>query len=116
MRNLSIIAALALGLAACGKPLPEVQTQIAKVPVQQPCHTAAKLGPEPDYSDTAAKLAAVPHPDAMARLKQNPADPQALLDQMENLGYQIKALLKGRADRIQRDKEKSAALAGCEGT
>lgn len=110
------VALLSLALlAACAgqDKEPAVKIQEAKVAVAVHCNP--DLGREPEYPDTTAALVRVPHPDAVARLKTNPADVAALTDEIDNLGYQARLLLKGRLMRIQRDREKSAALAGCKG-
>lgn len=64
----------------------------AKLPVSVPIYCHPKLGPEPAYPDTDAALQSVP-------------------DIFEG----VKLLLEGRLERIQRDKEKSAALDACAG-
>jgi hypothetical protein len=61
-------------------------------PVDHPAYCHPKLGPEPAYPDTDAALQATP-------------------DIFEG----VKLLLEGRLERIQRDREKSAALAACAG-
>jgi hypothetical protein len=111
------IIALALLLAGCAAVAPpEAKVEIKTANIAVGLHCKPKVGPDPAYPDTAATLAAVPHPDAVARLqmKDNARDVTALVDELDNLGYQIKLLLEGRNARIQRDGEKTAALKGCE--
>lgn len=116
MNRYAVLAlALALGACATDKPAePVVKTVTVTVPVAQPCATKAKLGADPVYADNDAALAAVLHPGAEDRLKANPADVIALQQSLENLGDRLKKLLAGRLQRIQRDREKQAALDGCE--
>lgn len=114
--RLAIPFALVL-LAGCATQPPielPVKNQEADVAVAVHCPTADKLGPEPDYPDTAEALtAAMKHPDAQARLKANPADVQALTDVLEDIANRLRLVLEGRLMRIQRDREKQAALDGC---
>jgi hypothetical protein len=114
IRAAAAFLSLAL-LAACATKDKEPGIKIQEAKVAVAVHCNPDLGREPDYPDTAATLVRVPHPDAVARLKANPADVAALTDEIANLGYQARLLLKGRLMRIQRDGEKSAALAGCKG-
>jgi hypothetical protein len=64
----------------------------AKVPVNVPVYCHPKLGAEPAYPDTDAALQAAP-----------------------DIFTGVQLLLEGRLERIQRDREKSAALAACAG-
>jgi hypothetical protein len=115
MRAAPSLAILLLLLAGCTGQDKEREVKIQEGKVAVAVHCDPDIGKEPDYPDTSAVLLQVPHPDAVARLKANAADVAALTDEIDNLGYQLKALLKGRLKRIQRDREKSAALAGCKG-
>ena len=86
------LAAIFMMLAACAhKPLPSVEYRTVTVAV--PVRCAPKLGPEPDYPDTDAKL-------------------KAATDDFD----WVKRLVAGRLMRIARDAEKSAALAACAGS
>jgi len=82
------VGAIAL-LTGCATHPPQVVTKEVDIPV--PVHCAPKLGTEPDYLDSDAKLKAAPNIVAWA-----------------------KALAEGRLQRIQRDVEKTAALTACE--
>ena len=83
--------ACAAALAACASTpsvVPPVTVQPVSVPV--PVRCVPDLGPEPDYPDTDAALAGAP-----------------------DLFSQVRLLVAGRALRIARDAQKTAALAAC---
>ncbi len=82
--------ALLSGCASVPAEAPPVHLRTVEIPTPVRCRP--QLGPEPDYPDTDAALRAAP--DLFAR---------------------VRLLLAGRVLRIARDKEKSAALAGCAG-
>lgn len=86
--GLGVALILFAGCATSGpRPIEYREVQVA-VPVK----CVPKLGPEPDYPDTDAKLAAA----------------------TDDFDW-VKRLAAGRLMRIARDLEKSAALAGCAG-
>ncbi|OGT54672.1 MAG: hypothetical protein A3E01_09990 [Gammaproteobacteria bacterium RIFCSPHIGHO2_12_FULL_63_22] len=92
MRLLAIAVTLVLAACATDRPAPEpiVRTVEVKVPVQVPCRP--ELGEEPAYPDTDEALAMAP-----------------------DIFVGVQLLKSGRGLRIQRDREKTAALAGCAG-
>lgn len=111
MKKIFLLAVLPLLISCATDKQATVEVQKQSVVVKD--HCTPDIGPSPKYPDTDANLKAVPHPDAITRLIANPADVQALTDEMENLGASIKILLKGRLQRIQREGEILAAFAAC---
>ena len=79
-------------LAACStvqQPMEPIITT-TETPIALPVHCKTDVGPEPDYPDSDAALAAAP-----------------------DVFSGVKLLLAGRKMRIARDGVKSAALAAC---
>jgi hypothetical protein len=85
------LAAL-VACSSCATPGPR-PVEYREVKVAVPVRCAPKLGPEPDYPDTDAKLKAA----------------------QDDFDW-VKRLVAGRLMRIARDAEKSAALAACAGS
>ena len=83
-------------------PEPIIMVQIVEVPVPVRCNAKEQLGPEPEYVDSDEQIIAVPFSDPTT-------DAQALA----NWFYHTKLLVAGRLQRIQRDREKTAAIEAC---
>lgn len=92
MNRALFVTVLALALASCNttrRPTEPI-VQIQRVEVPAPVYCDTNVGPEPDYADSDAKLAAAP--DILAAME---------------------ARVIGRFQRIARDQVKDAALAAC---
>lgn len=91
MKRIVTIAALTL-LAGCGStppPEPQIKTVEVKVPVPVPCHATVDV--RETYSDAAAEF-------------------------ITDIYAQAKALLVGRAERIEDAAKLAGAVTGCGGT
>lgn len=94
-RLLAAIAVTGLLLAGCETappPVPEPRIVTVEIPVPTPVQCRPNIGPEPDYPDTDAALAAAP-----------------------NLFERVKLIVAGRLMRIARERELNAALRECRG-
>jgi hypothetical protein len=92
--GLAAIAVICLALSGCAsKPdltdVSSIEVKTADVAVTTKC-VPDKLGPDPQYADS---------PEAVRAAA--------------NVYERVKLILAGRLQRIERDKEKSAALAAC---
>jgi hypothetical protein len=102
-----IAAVIALTLAACQStpsvpPEPIIKTQIVEVPVPVRCNAKEQLGAEPDYADNDEAIRSTPFPNPMTEAEL-----------LANWFYHTKILTAGRLQRIQRDREKTAAIEAC---
>jgi hypothetical protein len=93
------------GMPTREEPPPPVLVVTAKVPLATRCGAAERIGPEPDYAATDAKILDVPHKGPIERL----SDQQVI----ENLYYEVNILSLDRLQRIRRDFIKSQAIASC---
>jgi hypothetical protein len=93
MNRLLLVLTLALGIIAIAVCLGGCATSApAQVIIPVAVQCKPDLGPEPAYADSDAAIAAETDPEKI-----------------------VKLLLEGREQRIQRDREKTAALKGCAG-
>lgn len=105
MRRPALIVSFMLSACQTTPPvLPEpiIMTQIVEVPVPVRCNAKEQLGAEPAYVDTDEAIRATPFPNPMTEAEL-----------LSNWFYHTKLLTAGRLQRIQRDREKTAAIEAC---
>jgi hypothetical protein len=91
----------------------KTDTQVVDVPVAQKCKPNLNPDSPPTFSADAASIKNLPFPDAAARLRANPADPQAKKDVDSNAYYLLQIMAADRLDTRAWIDRLTTALKGC---